>query len=81
MYGTNTETRNSNLDIPETYKIWPFELSDFQKDAVSSIYNNNDTLVCAPTGSGKTLPAEFAIHLFHERDRKVIYTTPVKGFK
>ena len=80
MYGTNTETRNSNpLDIPETYKIWPFELSDFQKDAVSSIYNNNDTLVCAPTGSGKTLPAEFAIHLFHERDRKVIYTTPVKA--
>jgi len=59
---------------------WPFPLSDFQKWAIYSIYNNSDTLVCAPTGSGKTLPAEFAIeHFVNKLKKKVIYTTPVKA--
>ena len=62
------------------FKNWPFPLSDFQKWAIYSIYNNSDTLVCAPTGSGKTLPAEFAIeHFVNKLKKKVIYTTPVKA--
>ena len=82
----NAETKQTtNMDpdfekkLEEIYKLWSFELSDFQKNAIRAIYVGNDTLVCAPTGSGKTLPAEFAIRLFHGRGRKVIYTTPVKA--
>ena len=60
----NTPFTNQEPEILSLFTHWPFELSDFQKWAIYSIYNGNDTLVCAPTGSGKTLPAEFAIRHF-----------------
>ena len=66
--------------ITKYFSLWPFELSNFQKWALYSIILGNDTLVCAPTGSGKTLPAEFSIHYFvKEKKKKVIYTTPIKA--
>lgn len=58
---------------------WPFPLSDFQKWAIYSAYNGFDTLVCAPTGSGKTLPADFIIEHTVGRGKRVIYTTPIKA--
>ena len=58
---------------------WTFPLSDFQKWAIYSAYNKFDTLVCAPTGSGKTLPADFIIEHTVGRGQKVIYTTPIKA--
>mgnify|MGYP001489191632 FL=1 len=72
---------NGKFDIEETYKYFdfPFELSDFQKWAIHSVVNGKDTMVCAPTGSGKTLPAEFAIKYFTDMGKKVIYTTPIKA--
>lgn len=67
-------------EITKYFNLWPFELSNFQKWALYSILLGNDTLVCAPTGSGKTLPAEFSIHYFvKEKHQKVIYTTPIKA--
>ena len=42
-------------------------------------YTKNDTMVCAPTGSGKTLPAEFAIKYFTDLGKRVIYTSPIKA--
>ena len=70
----------ADSQILNYYKLWPFELSNFQKWALHSILLGNDTLVCAPTGSGKTLPAEFSIHYFvKEKHKKVIYTTPIKA--
>ena len=57
----------------------PFPLSDFQKWAIYSAHNKFDTLVCAPTGSGKTLPADFIIEHTVGRGKKVIYTTPIKA--
>ena len=42
-------------------------------------FKKNDTMVCAPTGSGKTLPAEFSIKYFTDLGKKVIYTTPIKA--
>ena len=61
------------------FSKWPFPLSDFQKWAIYSAYNKFDTLVCAPTGSGKTLPADFIIEHTVGRGKKVIYTTPIKA--
>ena len=63
---------------------YPFILSDFQKHAIDAINNNNNVLVTALTGSGKTLIAEHLINKCHNLDssinkRKVIYTTPIKA--
>ena len=40
---------------------FPFELDDFQKEACKCIENKESVVVCAPTGAGKTVIAEFAI--------------------
>lgn len=74
--GTFTVLEPSTL---KHFKQFPFELSNFQKWAIYSIVNGNDTMVCAPTGSGKTLPAEFAIKYFTDKGKKVIYTSPIKA--
>jgi antiviral helicase SKI2 len=58
---------------------FPFPLSDFQKYAIKAIVENNHILVTAHTGSGKTLPAEFAIEYFVAKGKKVIYTSPIKA--
>ena len=55
------------------------QLSDFQKHAIKAIVDGHHVLVCAPTGSGKTLPAEFAIRHFISQGKRVIYTSPIKA--
>jgi len=57
----------------------PFPLSSFQKFAIEAIVEGNHILVTAHTGSGKTLPAEFAIEHFVNKGKKVIYTSPIKA--
>lgn len=54
-------------------------LDHFQKKAISSINKNIDVLVVSPTGSGKTLVAEYAIKKFVNEKSKVIYSTPIKA--
>lgn len=56
-----------------------FTLSDFQKWAIKGIVENQHILITAHTGSGKTLPAEFAIQHYVSMGKKVIYTTPIKA--
>ena len=58
---------------------YSFPLSSFQKFAIESIVEGNHILVTAHTGSGKTLPAEFAIEYFVSKGKKVIYTSPIKA--
>ena len=75
----NEFNTNENDTYQKLFSFWDFPLSDFQKWAIYSINEGNDTMVCAPTGSGKTLPAEFAIHRYHKLGKKIIYTTPIKA--
>lgn len=64
----------------ETYfNEYSFPLSDFQKHAIQGIVDGNHVLVTAHTGSGKTLPAEFAINYFQKQTKKIIYTSPIKA--
>ena len=58
---------------------YPYELSSFQKHAIEGIVNNHHVLITAHTGSGKTLPAEFAIEHWVSKGKKVIYTSPIKA--
>ncbi|MFW5991395.1 MAG: DEAD/DEAH box helicase [Candidatus Nanoarchaeia archaeon] len=56
-----------------------FKLDDFQKEAITAVENNNSVIVSAPTGSGKTLIADFIIDRELKGESRVIYTAPVKA--
>ena len=58
---------------------YPFELDDFQKHAINAIKERNNVLITAHTGSGKTLPAEYAMEKSIFEGKRVIYTTPIKS--
>ncbi|TXK17638.1 RNA helicase [Homoserinibacter sp. GY 40078] len=56
------------------------ELDDFQVDACRTLEEGRSVLVAAPTGAGKTIVAEFAVHLaLTDARAKVFYTTPMKA--
>ena len=56
-----------------------YVLDQFQIDAISDIKGNNNVLVVAPTGSGKTLIAEKSIDHYLEKNKNIFYTTPIKA--
>jgi ATP-dependent RNA helicase HelY len=58
---------------------FPFELDAFQRDAIDAVHRGMSVLVAAPTGSGKTVVAEFAIERALDRGGKAFYTTPLKA--
>src|SRR4051794_22099981 len=58
---------------------YPFELDDFQLRACEALVDGHGVLVAAPTGSGKTVVGEFAVHLGMQTGRKTFYTTPIKA--
>tara|TARA_B100001059_G_scaffold91872_1_gene90838 strand:+ start:6776 stop:9289 length:2514 start_codon:yes stop_codon:yes gene_type:complete len=86
---------NSKSAIPggefhKNCEKYDFELADFQKYAITGIEKEEDVLITAHTGSGKTLPAEHAIQKYCEipaslfddsgpKRRRVIYTAPIKA--
>ncbi|GAB3788896.1 DEAD/DEAH box helicase [Nocardioides ungokensis] len=59
--------------------LYSFPLDDFQARACHEIEEGRGVLVAAPTGSGKTIVGEFAIHLALATGRKCFYTTPIKA--
>ncbi len=59
--------------------LFPFELDDFQLQAIAALEAGRSVVVCAPTGSGKTLIGEYAIHRALAQGRRVFYTTPLKA--
>jgi len=54
-------------------------LSPFQKEAIQGIEDGKNVFITAHTGSGKTLPAQYAIDYFTKKGKKVIYTSPIKA--
>ncbi|MFI8349524.1 DEAD/DEAH box helicase [Streptomyces sp. NPDC085596] len=60
-------------------EMYDFGLDDFQVEACSALEGGKGVLVAAPTGSGKTIVGEFAVHLALEQGKKCFYTTPIKA--
>ncbi|MDY6781143.1 MAG: DEAD/DEAH box helicase [Cyanobacteriota bacterium] len=59
--------------------LFPFQLDEFQLQAIAALDAGKSVVVCAPTGSGKTLIGEYAIHRALASGRRVFYTTPLKA--
>ncbi|MFJ6987057.1 MULTISPECIES: DEAD/DEAH box helicase [unclassified Streptomyces] len=60
-------------------EMYDFGLDPFQIEACQALESGKGVLVAAPTGSGKTIVGEFAVHLALEQGRKCFYTTPIKA--
>jgi len=76
---SNTYPNEDEIIYKEYFSWFPYELSVFQKYSIQAIIEGHHSLVTAHTGSGKSLPAEFAIQYFKNKGKKVIYTSPIKA--
>jgi len=75
----NNYTAENEEKYKEYFDKFKFPLHIFQKWAIEAIVEGHHVLICAPTGTGKTLPGEFSIQHFVEKGKKVIYTCPIKA--
>ena len=76
---TDNNNYSNDSKYEEYFKLFQHDLSPFQKHAIQGIVDGNHVLVTAATGSGKTLPAEFAIRHFTGLGKRVIYCSPIKA--
>jgi ATP-dependent RNA helicase HelY len=70
--------RHSSL-VDSFFAELDFAPDEFQERACEALAAGSSVLVAAPTGAGKTVVAEFAIHLAVQSNTKVFYTTPIKA--
>ncbi|MHB8894016.1 MAG: DEAD/DEAH box helicase [Candidatus Geothermincolia bacterium] len=67
------------MDPNEFEKRYPFGLDEFQRDAIRKLSRGKSVLVAAPTGSGKTVIAEYALEQALSEGKKFFYTAPLKA--
>ncbi len=66
--------------IKERFRaLYPFALDAFQNEAIDAYLTVGSVLLAAPTGTGKTVVAEFGVHDAWLRGHRVVYTTPIKA--
>ncbi|CAN5146058.1 DEAD/DEAH box helicase [soil metagenome] len=68
-----------NPVLADFTQLYDFEIDPFQVAACRALEAGRGVLVAAPTGSGKTLVGEFAVHLALTQGRKCFYTAPIKA--
>jgi len=66
-------------ELADFSAAYDFGLDDFQVRACDALADGYSVLVCAPTGAGKTVVGEFAVHLALAAGQKCFYTTPIKA--
>lgn len=71
--------KSKSPSITNFANLLKFPMDPFQEQACSALAKGKGVLVAAPTGAGKTIVGEFAIHLAIEKGQKVFYTTPIKA--
>ncbi|MBU1111316.1 MAG: DEAD/DEAH box helicase, partial [Nanoarchaeota archaeon] len=60
-------------------KYHGFTLDPFQENSIKEIEKGNSVVVSAPTGSGKTLIADYIIDKNKDKPNRIIYTAPIKA--
>jgi len=71
--------RQSAPELAGFRALYDFDFDDFQVEACYALSAGHGVLVAAPTGSGKTVIGEYAVHLALAQGRKCFYTTPIKA--
>ena len=66
-------------ELEQFSELLPFILDAFQVRGCEALERGHGVLVCAPTGAGKTVVGEFAVHLALAGGGKCFYTTPLKA--
>lgn len=67
------------MDISGFEGRYGFALDEYQQEAIGHLASGRSVLVAAPTGSGKTVVAEYALELARSSGKKFFYTTPLKA--
>lgn len=78
-FRTQSRSAAEHPELTRFREVIGFELDDFQVQACEALEQGRAVLVAAPTGAGKTVVGEFAVHLALASDRKAFYTTPIKA--
>ena len=71
--------READQELASFRALYEFDFDDFQVAACTALGTGSGVLVAAPTGSGKTVIGEYAVHLALAQGRKCFYTTPIKA--
>ena len=69
----------SSSELARFAQGYDFHLDAFQEEACGAVERGEGVLVAAPTGAGKTVVGEFAVHLGLVRGLKTFYTAPIKA--
>ena len=67
------------MSTQEFINRYPFPLDPFQIDAIEALWRGQSVFVAAPTGTGKTIIAEYAVWSAMQDGKRVVYTTPLKA--
>lgn len=77
---THAVTQPADTALAHFESRLEYPLDPFQRNACERLEAGRSVLVAAPTGSGKTTVAEFAVYLARrERNAKIFYTAPIKA--
>ncbi|HEY0934857.1 MAG TPA: DEAD/DEAH box helicase, partial [Trebonia sp.] len=71
--------RQAAPELASFRELYDFDFDPFQVAACGALSDGKGVLVAAPTGSGKTVVGEYAVHLALQTNRKCFYTTPIKA--
>ena len=71
--------RKADPELAGFRALYDFDFDPFQVEACRALGAGHGVLVAAPTGSGKTVIGEYAVHLALAQGRKCFYTTPIKA--
>ncbi len=77
--GTRKTSDFAPDDPTDPSYFFPFALDDFQLEAIRHLRDGKSVVVCAPTGSGKTVIAEYAVEMALMENKRCFYTTPLKA--